>query len=398
MSVGNVTIRQLQDSIEAHRRLLAAANKKAEDAQAQLIKIGLSFCGQQFDQLQKEGVVLETASPETLGDLIVNSLKIILTGSDLTAVNWPERLNELNHRIESLQKEVDAQTRRANLAEEKVIQLQRQASSLDQSLIHERKRKGELPILEPQGPSVNHYSNWFELWVKKKGFERDKQVILLIGETGYSRLSEIQQTLVQKIALGERAAYRGVEACQEEGLIDRRAGVSVQGRPTDLVFLTEKGKWVYSQLVGKSPTPSEYELLIKSHKSEKHTSLILKTADIFAALGFVVEREPVQIKLGENRYFQPDLVIRKDSEVFYLEVETGEREDRASLIHKWENAFIAGAGRMCVVAPRPGVMNTIQSMILNWATENDKKLDLYLTHLEALKKCTQGDSPWIRIR
>jgi hypothetical protein len=155
MSVGNVTIRQLQDSIEAHRRLLAAANKKAEDAQAQLIKIGLSFCGQQFDQLQKEGVVLETASPETLGDLIVNSLKIILTGSDLTAVNWSERLNELNHRIESLQKEVDAQTRRANLAEEKVIQLQRQASSLDQSLIHERKRKGELPILEPQGPSVN---------------------------------------------------------------------------------------------------------------------------------------------------------------------------------------------------------------------------------------------------
>jgi hypothetical protein len=234
--------------------------------------------------------------------------------------------------------------------------------------------------------------------MKKKGFERDKQVILLIGETGYSRLSEIQQTLVQKIALGERAAYRGVEACQEEGLIDRRAGVSVQGRPTDLVFLTEKGKWVYSQLVGKSPTPSEYDLLIKSHKSEKHTSLILKTADIFAALGFIIEREPVQIKLSENRYFQPDLVARKDSEVFYLEVETGEREDRASLIHKWENAFIAGAGRMCVVTPRPGVMNTIQSRILNWATENDKKPSLFLTHLDALKKCVQGDSPWVRIR
>ncbi len=398
MSIGNVTIRQLQDSIEAHRRLLSAANKKAEEAQGQLIRIGLDYCGQRFDQMQKNGLVLETASPETLGELISNSLKVTLTGVDHQSLNWPERLNELNRRVESLQKEVDVQTRRANLGEEKVLQLLKQASSLDQSLIYERKKKGNDPVLEmPKMPAVQH-AEWFQLWRKKKGFERDKQAILLIGEAGYSRLSEIQQMLVQKFALGERAAYRGVEACQEEELISRRSGVSVQGRPTDLVFLTEKGRWAYTQLTGKSPVPGELEMLLRSHKSERHTSLILKTADHFAALGYLVEREPVEIKIGENRYFQPDLVVRKDSEVFYLEVETGEREDRASLLHKWENAFIAGAGRLCIVAPRPGVMNTAQSMILNWATENGKKPNLYLTHLDALKKCMQGESPWVRIR
>jgi hypothetical protein len=88
----------------------------------------------------------------------------------------------------------------------------------------------------------------------------------------------------------------------------------------------------------------------------------------------------------------------QDGQVFYLEVESGEREDRSSLIYKWENAFIAGGGRICVVAPRPGVMNTVQSTILNWATENGRKPGLYLTHLKALKLCNPGDSPWVRIR
>jgi len=398
MSVGNVTIRQLQDSIEAHRRLLAAANNKADDAQAQLIRIGLGFCGQQFDQLQKEGVVLESSSPETLGELIINSLKANLTGTDRQSINWPERLNEFNRRIETLQKEVDAQTRRANLAEEKVLQLQRQTSSLDQSLSRERKKTQDLPRLPDSHSSINQHPEWLQLWMKRRSFERDKQIILLIGETGYSRLLEVQQMLVQKAVLGERAVYRGVEACQEEELLERRNGVSVEGRPTDLVFLTEKGRWLFTQLSGKSAATAEFEGLLKAHKSVRHTSLILKTADRFTALGFMVDRDPVQIKLGENRYFQPDLVGRKDGDVYYLEVESGEREERASLIQKWENAFIAGAGRICVVAPRPGIMNTLQSMILNWATENGRKPSLYLTHLEALKTCQPGDSPWVRIR
>lgn len=153
-------------------------------------------------------------------------------------------------------------------------------------------------------------------------------------------------------------------------LLTRRSGVSVQGRPTDLVFLTEKGKWVYAKLTGKPPVPGELEMLLKSHKSERHTSMILKTADHFTNLGFDVERQPVEIKIAENRYFQPDLVVRKDSEVFYLEVETGEREDRISLVHKWENAFIAGAGRMCIVAPRP------------WGDEHRSKYDFELGNRE----------------
>jgi hypothetical protein len=401
MTIGNVTIRQLQDSIDAHRRLLSASNQKAVEAQQQLIRIGLEFCGRQFDQLQKEGVVLETASPEILGSLIVNSLKITLSGLDHQNLNSPERVHALNRRIEALQREVDAQTRRANLAEDRNLQLQRQTSTLDQSLTLERRKGRDSSIPTPSDPPAGEaadYSDWFELWAKRKGYERDKQIIIVLGQTGYSRLSEIQQTLVQKLNMGDRTAYRAVEACVQEGLIERRSGSSTQGRPTDLVLLTVKGKWTYTRLSGQAPKAGEYEALLKSHKSERHTALILKTADLFSLLGFEIEREPIQIKLSENRYFQPDLVARKDGEVFYLEVESGEREERASLLQKWENAFMAGGGRISVVTPRPGLMNTVQSMILNWATENGKKPSLYLTHLEYLRKLGPSDRPWARIR
>jgi len=229
MTIGNVTIRQLQDSIEAHRRLLSASNKKAEDTQQQLIHIGLEFCGQQFDQMQKEGVVLETASPENLGNLIVISLKITLSGLDHQNLNWPERVNALNRRIEALQREVDAQTRRANLAEDRNLQLQRQTSTLDQSLILERRKSRDLSIPTPSDPPAGEaadYSDWFELWSKRKGYERDKQIIVVLGQTGYSRLSKIQQMLVQKMNMGDRTAYRAVEACVQEGLVERRSGSS----------------------------------------------------------------------------------------------------------------------------------------------------------------------------
>ncbi len=75
MNVRNVTVRQLQDSIEAHRNLLASATRRAEGAQQQLIRIGLEFCSGQFDQLQKSGTILEQASPETLGTLIISTFK-----------------------------------------------------------------------------------------------------------------------------------------------------------------------------------------------------------------------------------------------------------------------------------------------------------------------------------
>ena len=144
--------------------------------------------------------------------------------------------------------------------------------------------------------------------------------------------------------------------------------------------------------------PGEYEKLLKAHKSDKHTGLIFKTADYFERLGFTVQREPVTIKLAGDHIFQPDLIVQKEDETFYLEVESGEKLDRASLAQKWQNAMVVGGGRICIVAPMLGTMTTLQSNVLEWARDKGKVPRLYLTHLEALRKRQKGDSPWVRIR
>jgi hypothetical protein len=43
-------------------------------------------------------------------------------------------------------------------------------------------------------------------------------------------------------------------------------------------------------------------------------------------------------------------------------------------------------------------MNTLQSQIVHWATENGKKCRLYVTNIEILKLVKPGESPWARIR
>jgi DNA-binding MarR family transcriptional regulator len=211
-------------------------------------------------------------------------------------------------------------------------------------------------------------------------------------------LSEIQKKLAEESGLKPRTIYAGIEECVLAGLVERRAGASAGGRPTDIILLTAKGQWTYTRLTNRAPVPSEYDGLLKAHKSDRQTSLVLKTADHFQRLGYTVQREPTTIRLTEDHIFQPDLIAQKDGETLYLEIETGEKLDRPSLAHKWQNAMIVGGGRICVVAPRPSSMTTLQSHILDWATEMGKKPRLYLTNLETLCNCKPGDSPWARIR
>ncbi|HUH98669.1 MAG TPA: hypothetical protein VLZ89_14995 [Anaerolineales bacterium] len=100
-------------------------------------------------------------------------------------------------------------------------------------------------------------------------------------------------------------------------MINRGKGTSIEGRPPDLIVFIERGKWAYTKLSRGQPAADELEVLMKSHKSKFHALLILKTADCFTTLGYEVDREPIKIKIEENRYFLPDLVARKDNDLYY---------------------------------------------------------------------------------
>lgn len=399
MNLEPIRIRELEASLEAHQLLLTNVSTRAEEARGQLVRIGRELCGEEFEAYLTTLGDLEYVSAEELATHVINALK---NHSAKHPSDEEKQAKEMRKEIDGLKERLDKQTRRADDAERALSDSTSQAKVLEENLMNERKKNKELsaqvpPAEKPNAEAVD-YSNWFAEWSQAKGFERNKTVLVFLGSSGLARQREIVERLMQESAMKERTIYAGIDDCVEEKLIERRGGTSSGGHPTDLMCLTPQGEWTYTRLTGARPVPSEYEGLLKAHKSDKHTGLILKTADNFARLGYSVQRDPISIKLAGDHVFQPDLVVQKDDETFYIEVETGEKIDRSSLGRKWHNAMLAGGGRICVVTPKVGEMTTIQSNIDYWAGEQGKKPRLFLTNLDALRKCQPGENPWARVR
>ena len=238
---------------------------------------------------------------------------------------------------------------------------------------------------------------WFAGWrSENRNLERDCNIIRITGKTGLSISTELEEVVAQQTKISQRTARRAIQDCVEYGLLERGMLASTEGRPPQCYTLTDKGKWLYRELTGEEAKVDDHSILIKSHKSEKHLALILKVADLFFKLGFEVDREPLQIQIDVNRFYLPDLAVRKDGETFYLEVEIGDK-DKPTLDQKWENALAAG-GRICVVTDNLGNLRRIQGSIAQWSTSEGRSVTLLITHLEALRNLIAGDDPWYAVK
>ena len=398
MSQEQIRIRELETAVEANRTLLALESEKVRRVQHQLVCIGQELGGEQFDQLLK-GHLENDFPPEELAAEIVGIVKASL--GYLRSNPDAQQMTNLNREIEECRSQLDAQTKRAVNAETQAAEFKNQAASFEKSLGEARQKIQDLEAaLQASKAPVksDDHSAWFEEWRERKGFERDRDIIVLIGKTGWARVKQIENALKEQKGVVPNTVLRGIDSCCDEGLLDRTNGKSLRGRPTHYVALTKKGQWAYTKITNAAPSPSEYASLLKAYQTELQASLVLRTADLFTRLGYAVITKPEKIKIEENRYFWPDLIASKDGETFYLEVETGQEDDRGSMPRKWENALVVGGGRICLVTRKLASMNTIQSQIVHWATENGKKCRLYVTNTEILKLIKPGDSPWARIR
>lgn len=398
MSQEQIRIRELETALEANRTLLAMESEKVRRVRHKLVCIGQELGGEQFDAWQKSQ--LETgSSPEELASEIVRIVKTslgIFRGSpDAQAIM------QINRELDDVRKKLDVQTKRAMEAESQATELRNQVTSFEKNMAEAREKIKEFEsiIRASKTPSVpKELSLWYQEWAEQKDFESYRNVLRFIGRTGLARVKQIEDALQEQDGMNPKTVSRGVYHCCDKGLLERRKGKSLRGRPSDYVWLTEQGQWVYTQLTGSVPVISEYDSLLEAYQTELQASLAVRTAELFTRLGFKVTPETNRIKIDENRYFYPDLIATKDGETYYLEVETGEKDDRSSLQQKFENALVVGGGRICMVARRVGTMNSIQSQIVSWATEHGKKCRLYETHIDFLKQVNIGGSPWARIR
>ena len=145
------------------------------------------------------------------------------------------------------------------------------------------------------------------------------------------------------------AIRRVFEALEESGLIVRQTlSMTVTGNmPTRLAVarLTQEGQQMCRAL-GWQVVESEWERLLRLHEGEKqeeHVLSILLFATSARLRGWEVEVLP-EVE-GNTR---PDVVIRRDGERVYVEVETGTRlhEDNA----KWRMNVALNGGKVALVA------------------------------------------------
>jgi hypothetical protein len=398
MSQEQIRIRELETALEANRTLLVLESEKVRRIQHQFVCIGQELGGEQFDQWLKDHLENDS-SPEELAAEIVSIVKASL--GFVRSNPDAQQISKLTRDVEECRSQLDIQTKRAMNAETQTAESKNQAASFEKSMAEARQKIQELEaalraIKTPSAPK--NYSLWFQEWVENKDYESPRNVLRFIGKTGLARVKQIEDAMLEQEGMIPRTIARGVDHCCDQGLLGLKGGQSLRGRPTNYVWLTEKGQWTYTKLTNAIPAISEYESLIKAYQTDLQASLVLRTADLFTHLGFAVIIKPNKIKIDENRYFWPDLIASKDGETFYLEVETGQEDDRSSLSRKWENALVVGGGRICLVTRKIGPMNAIQSQIIHWATEDGKKCRLYVTNIEVLKQVKPGESPWARIR
>jgi hypothetical protein len=231
---------------------------------------------------------------------------------------------------------------------------------------------------------------------ENRGWERACDVIRLIGAGKLSLTIEIEQALAQEKNVSRRTIQRAMRECVKAGLLEQETIKISGGRPPQRCMLTTKGKWLYQELTGVAPKVGDHVEMLKTHKSERHLAVIVKTADLFTQLGYQVERQPLRLEIDANRSFQPDLVVKKDGESFYLEVETGDKE-KQSLNQKWENALAAG-GRICVATDNMNTLRRIQGDIARWSLFEGSSVKLYITCLSYLKERHSDESPWYAVK
>ena len=395
MNQQEIRMRELEIAVEANQMLLTLESEKAKRASLQIITVGHELGGIEFDAFLNAHRV-EDVTPEELAVTIIGIVKANL--ALLKSIPDAENIVQVNRQLNESKNLLDAQTRRADQAEEEIRVLRKQVAALETAHTDLRRENQRLDATvtasQASAPGADP-EQWFGEWQKRKGFSRDNQVLKLIGETGWARVSQILDEGAQRLGVSTKTVQRSVDALYNDGLIERQQGISTGGRPTDIVKLNDKGRWTHVKITGHEPLPSEYDALLKAHKSDRQTALVLKAGDLFTGLGFTVDMHPTEIKIDENRYFKPDFIVAKDGQTYYIEFETGTGNDRASLAHKWENAAIVGGAKICLVTRNSATMNSLCGNIVHWAGDRGRGIHVYATHLEALRTKAPGDSPWV---
>ena len=239
---------------------------------------------------------------------------------------------------------------------------------------------------------------WMTEWRARPGFETQAIILRIIGETGLGRMPLIKERAAWELNYQSASAggiAKAVDALQNRGLLTlRTAEKGMQGRPPKLGRLTDLGQAAYVMLTNKPPVRSELDTQ-SSHVSDAHMLLNLEAEGWLKKAGYEILSHGHRHYLDGVRQAVPDLTVRKNEEIFYIEVErSGKKSSRPE---KWVNLCELTGGNIYVFCQYERNRETIANEVTKALLERGMSCRLSLTSQQELKQGWRGpgDSIWI---
>ena len=321
--LNDVRFRHLQQTLNAERVLRASAEAQEVEARKALYDIAAAYCSGALDaELREHKAAVGQWSNKQLVEFIHRHL-----GPRLNRAEAGDRLGRqfeaAQEQVESLQEK--ATRLAAGLAEQeaKSQRLERELTAT-RSLLQDAVRKSQrvqttasaeavsqddsvtaaARTVAPGVRVVESPGKWFVCWKSERGFERSRDLVQALGETGWCRRTALQSKLNEQWGVStHRAIGEAVDLAAQYELVEIQTAKQAQGQPK-IINLSARGQETFLLLFERDPVPSELVELRKRHKSLEHVSLNLEAAGALRErLNAAVDLYPPVVILDGGRQF-----------------------------------------------------------------------------------------------
>ena len=253
----DVRVRQLECMLEAERHLRASAEKQASAARTALDDIAARFCAAEMDALQRERKTeVQGWTPNQLGEFISQHLS-----RRIGRIEVSDRLDDMyeaaQKQVDDLQRQLRDEKRTTEQQRGRIRQLEEQLTVAKKDLAQARRQaaksksqptprqvqsgptQGAVPVRVVQSPGT-----WFGEWQAHNHYERSRDLLRLIGESGVCQRATLQEQVNALWGVTSRnAMIDAVNLLQEYSLAEILSPqCGRQGRPAQLLRLTEQGR------------------------------------------------------------------------------------------------------------------------------------------------------------
>lgn len=237
--------------------------------------------------------------------------------------------------------------------------------------------------------------------------KNEESILKAIAETGFDTIDALTKDL-EHIRNGlnpgsfKTMLYNYKKKLVEKKLLDVQiVETPLKGyHKVELFKLSSKGIALYQKLYGKSPVASNMTKRLNQHSSYEHSYTIDKITESLLINKYEVItdakelRFPVEVD-GKNYHVEFDLIAKKNSEIYYIEVEMG-TTDAIGFQDKCDKNYMfnkAKGSPVVIVSPSKKVAETNLQKVNNWmksrggfkTLHKEKKLKVLLPYFDEIK-------------